>query len=549
MAKIFLQEIWKLGLDWDEAVPAEIDLNFKHWMDGLGLLRQWIIPRCYTTRPWLGVTGLELHAFGDASEKGYGSTVYLRIPKGDGGWQVSFVISRARVAPLKRITLPRLELLGALLSARLVVYVRDALQLPEVEYRCWTDSTVALSWIQGDAYQWKPFVANRVAEIQSLTSPSHWYHCPGKENPADLLTRGLYAQDLVASCAWLEGPEWLVTGHQEDYTSPQTHEEPEVAQEKLCLAVVSPNVIESPFLQVERWGKFTKAIRIMGWILRLRDNFKKKKDRNHGKLSYEELDRAKCKLFYCIQQEAYRVECANLREGKPLSRSSPLYKLCPFVGDNGLMRIKGRLQRSSLTYEEKHPVLLPKGHLTKLLIRDQHLRLKHAGVDTVVTALRNTYWIVGARRLAKTVKRECAQCQRVDARACNQVAAPLPEVRVRQAPPFTVTGLDYAGPLYCADSPGKKYILLLTCAAVRAIHLELTDTLALPEFMLALRRFVARRGVPSVIYSDNAKVFKAAKEQLYASFGDNRPEWRYIVPRAPWWGGWWERMVRTVKSA
>ena len=225
-------------------------------------------------------------------------------------------------------------------------------------------------------------------------------------------------------------------------------------------------------------------------------------------------------------------------------------KLDPFLGKDCLLRIKGRLQLSDLSYDEKHPIILPKCHILKLLVRFQHEILKHAGVDTVITSLRNSYWIIGVRRLAKQVKRECVSCQRIDAPACNQNVAPLPELRVQKAPPFTVTGMDYAGPMYCSDLPKKKlYILLFTCAIVRAVHLELTESLHLSDFMLAFRRFIARRGIPTVLYSDNAKTFHGAQVRLLNSFGSLSPKWRFIVPRSPWWGGWWERLVRSVKGA
>lgn len=208
------------------------------------------------------------------------------------------------------------------------------------------------------------------------------------------------------------------------------------------------------------------------------------------------------------------------------------------------------MQESVLPYQEKHPIILPKGHLTKLLVEYQHRVLKHAGVNTVVSSLRNEYWIIGLRRLVKTVKRECVSCQRVDSRACNQPVAPLPDLRVTQAPPFSVTGMDYAGPLFCCDHPGKKlYILLFTCAVIRAVHLELTDSLSLADFLLAFRRFVARRGLPSTLYTDNAKTFQGAATYLLKVYGPTSPKWKFIVPRSPWWGGWWERLVRSVKSA
>ena len=129
-----------------------------------------------------------------------------------------------------------------------------------------------------------------------------------------------------------------------------------------------------------------------------------------------------------------------------------------------LLRMEGRLQFSHLSFDEKHPILLPKCHLAVLLVRFQPVLMKHAGVSTMITALRKCYLIIGVRRIAKPVKITCASCQRQDAAACSQPMAPLPPERVNPAAPFAVTGLDHAGPLYCCDMPRKKFwVLLFTC--------------------------------------------------------------------------------------
>jgi hypothetical protein len=164
--------------------------------------------------------------------------------------------------------------------------------------------------------------------------------------------------------------------------------------------------------------------------------------------------------------------------------------------------------------------------------------------------VRASFWVVGLRRLAKRVKLECVWCQRMDALSCTRPPAPLPAARVTEAPPFSVTGLDYAGPIFCADVPGQKfYVLLFTCGVVRAVHLELTDSLSLDAFVLAFRRFVGRRGIPSIIYSDNAKTFHAAKARLHSLLGVTTPRWQFILPTSPCWGGWWEQLVGSTKSA
>ena len=550
-AKILFQDIWRLGLDWDDLLPPELQVKFLKWVESSKCLKSWNINRCYfPDMPWNSFCNLELHAFGDASQKGYGACVYIRTPVQDGSYKVTLVAARSRVAPIKTVTLPRLELMGALLCARLIIFVRTALHFgKDISHFCWTDSKIALAWIQGDPCKWKMFVANRVTEIQSLTSPSCWHHCSGKDNPADLISRGILADQLLSNSLWLYGPSWLskpLSFCQLGRSLFSTSEESKSKDVVSCVAVTPP----PPLFDFHKWSHFNTAHYVVALVLRFINNCKPHISKLSGPLTSDEWDNAKIKLFYCVQREAYPQEISALLRNKSLPKGSKLIKLDPFLDNQDLLRIKGRLENAELSYESKHPIIIPNGHIAKLLISFQHSFLKHAGVSTLVSTLRGNFWIIGVRRLAKSIISKCVRCQRHDSRACSQPVAPLPELRVKSAPPFTVTGLDFAGPLFCADFPSKKfYILLFTCAVVRAVHLELTDSMSLYDCLLAVRRFIARRGLPSVFYSDNAKTFVAASIHLQKLYGPLSPRWKFIVPRSPWWGGWWERLVRSVKTA
>ena len=559
-AKILFQNLWKLGLQWDVPIPEELQQMFLSWIADLQLVKSWKIPRRYFQVPWkeaTTATQFQLHAFGDASERAYGACVYLRVSKPDGSYSSSLVISKVKVAPLKTLTLPRLELMGSLLCARLLVFVRKALKLPDdVEYLCWTDSTVALAWIQGDSHQWKQFVGNRVAEIQSLTASDQWRHCPGTENPADLVTRGVSAEKLIHSRVWLHGPLFLETMLPDDSTvessleslaSPEVHLEVKIEAKTLLSSSAAPVKV----LDVERWSSFSRALRVVAWVLRFHSNLKEViVNRLSGDLSFAELSKAKVVLLRSVQEQEYFAERQSLRESSSVSRHSTIFKLSPFVDQDGLLRVQGRLQLAGLSEAEKHPIIVPKGHISLLLARHVHVSQKHGGVNQMLVALRSQFWVVGARNTCKKVKRQCMSCQRQDAGPGGQCQAPLPVLRVTPAPAFSVTGVDHCGPLYCCDFPGRKfYVLLFTCAVVRAVHLELVEALSCEHTLYAVRRFIARRGMPSVIMSDNAKGFQAAGRQMVRSFGPEGPDWKFIVPRAPWWGGFWERMVKSVKSA
>ena len=191
---------------------------------------------------------------------------------------------------------------------------------------------------------------------------------------------------------------------------------------------------------------------------------------------------------------------------------------------------------------------MPCSHISLLLLRKYHILYEHAGVDHTVAQVRQNFWVIKARRIAKTVVRYCVPCQKINSRPCNQLAPPLPEYRVVQNRPFSVIGLDYAGPLNTKGSNKKWYILLITCASVRAVHLELTPSQNLKDFLNCFSKFTSRRGIPDLMISDNATTFQSASLQMAERYGPLAPNWSFITPKAPWRGGWYERLVRSVKN-
>ena len=228
--------------------------------------------------------------------------------------------------------------------------------------------------------------------------------------------------------------------------------------------------------------------------------------------------------------------------------------------DQGVLKCRGRLNNSTLALSSKNPILLPHNDpFVKLLILQYHERVNHSGVNDTLTSLREIYWILKGKRAVKQSIKNCVKCLECEGLPYSVSTTPdLPVERVSDDPPFTHLGIDFAGPLYIRahNSPkeNKAYICLFTFASTRAIHLELTLALIIVDsFLLAFRRFVARRGLPATIWSDNAKTFKAASKEIQRIvrspevakyLSTNRVTWKFIVERAPWWGSFWERMVK-----
>ena len=284
----------------------------------------------------------------------------------------------------------------------------------------------------------------------------------------------------------------------------------------------------------------------------------------NGPLEAKELDRAETLWIQSIQAQSFEREIRYLGEEHTLGKPSYVDQFCLFL-DEHVLRCKGRIFNSTLSDTAKKPVLLPPKHwFVKLLVIDMHNRVKHGGINVTLTALREQYWILKGRQLVKTILRKCVVCKKLEGVPYSSQRVPdLPACRVSEDPPFAHTGLDFAGPLYFAEprsgsDSSKAYICLFMCASTRAVHLELTHGLNVPNFLLAFRKFAAHRGLPATILSDNAKTFKSASKEIrticrsaevFQYLSNQRTSWKFSVAKAPWWGGFWERMVQLVKRS
>jgi len=276
---------------------------------------------------------------------------------------------------------------------------------------------------------------------------------------------------------------------------------------------------------------------------------------------------------YWIRQaqiEKYPIPFKELSEGRKNPKINDLKTLRPiWDAEDKLIRAKGRIELAFRDLNVKPPILLPDRHIiSDMIVEDMHLRVFHSGVRTTHAELLERFYLVRGKQQVKRVINRCETCKRFNARPYSAPPAPLPIDRIREANPFEIVGVDFAGPLLYAPEGSsrrppaevelkKAYICLFTCAVTRAVHLEIVPNLEAGSFLFALRRFFARRGVSSVIYSDNAKTFKRSEKYLenlhrHKRVNDylvnNKIEWRFSASLAPWWGGWWERMVRITKD-
>lgn len=538
-AKLILQEAWAIKSNWDIPLPDDLRARFVKWYEGLPSLSQIKLSR----RIGFGIKdSWTLHVFCDASRNGYATVIFLRS-QNDGEVYVKFISAKSRISPLKEITIPRLELLGCVLGARLAKYVVEALSLSNIPIYFWTDATVALSWIQREE-NWGIFVSNRVKEIRKLTDKECWRHIPGKINPADLPSRGCSPHHLLNS-SWWEGPEFLKDPPDSWPNIKYSPDEDSVRAEIRKGRVVDLSVkIDEP-QWFERFSSFSKIVKVFCWILRFANKLQKKPSYTSDTSSVEEKTKAENLLWRIVQQNNFQ-KIENIGKGLVV------------VKDNeGLIRVKSKIIDSKDEYAFRYPILLPsKNHIVTCLIRELHTKNCHAGLNILSATLREKYFVISARRAIRSVITKCIACKRFNAKACSTPPIHLPLDRVRDAATFEVVGIDLCGPLFLKNR-SKVWIVLYTCAVYRAVHLELVTSLSTETFILSLRRFIARRGRPSTIYSDNGTNFTGADSALKrlnwqtiesSTSGVKPLQWKFIPPTAAWWGGWWERLIRSVKS-
>jgi hypothetical protein len=264
-----------------------------------------------------------------------------------------------------------------------------------------------------------------------------------------------------------------------------------------------------------------------------------------------------------VQQQHFAPEIKSLVQKSSVSHQSSIYSLSPFLDDEGILRIRGRFNETDFTIEEKHPILLPRdSRLTELMILQTHNEMLHAGVSATLTKLRQKFWIIKGKQLVKKIIHKCLICRRYSAKPAKQLTGQIPKDRISETPPFFTTEVDFTGPVYVktGQDVSKSYIALFTCAVTRAVHLELVSDMSTSKFILALRRFLSRRGNCQTFYSDNAKTFKRVSKDieyfekivkdkdLQNYLSSKRISWKFIAELAPCWGGFYERLMRSIKE-
>ncbi|UYV74036.1 hypothetical protein LAZ67_11001902 [Cordylochernes scorpioides] len=525
--KILFQTLWKQDLNWREPLSESLCSHWRRVKMDLAMLNHIKIPRYISCKGL--IHSLELHGFCDASESAYSSVVYMKSRFKSGHVQVTLIAAKTKVAPLK--------------------------------------ATLFYVGKKSESKHWKPFVGNRIAEIQRLTLQSSWYYVSTKDNPADCASRGITSSELVNHSLWWNGPDWLSNSSLQD-PLPITYELPkEVCHEKRKTVPIV-HFTTCPILDLNfKFSTFRKLSRVTAWLLRFIHNARHSSDKiKHTELSSNELDNSIRTLIQIIQSSEFKTEIQCFNQSKVLPTNSKLLSLNPFIDSSGILRVGGRLRKSNLQFNEKHPIILPHNHfVTKLIVQQFNVEHLHSGLQLTLCAIRQKYWIPSGRILVKKLINRCMTCFKTKRQVLKQIMGDLPIHRIIPSSPFSKTGIDLAGPFITKPNvirtkvTLKSYIALFICFSTKAIHLEIVSDLSTPTFLAAFRRFISRRGKPSDIFTDNATNFKGAKNilnnihqlvkdsSIQSYVANEHITWHFIPPSAPNFGGIWEAGIKSLK--
>ncbi len=562
--KIF-QETCARNLSWDDCLPSDLSNSWKKWNQDLLNLRNFEVKRCIRSKHDVKLT--ELHVFCDGSEKAYGATAYVKFVYADDSVSTALLASKSRLTPLNNSTLktvPRIELASGKLAVELSCKLKNEIDYEFSNETFWSDSTTVLNYIKNESKRFHRYVANKVNYIRNFTSPDDWKYVESQRNPADLISRGMTARKLQDCNFWKFGPLFLRNEEdkpEQNYETSINDCDKELKREVFTLTCKTNEDSFTDSLLKSRSSWYALKTRVAA-VLMIKE-FLVSHRQVETKITLKKLQEAEKEIIKFLQRKYYDHEIKCIEQKVNLPKTSSLRKLQPFLDDDNVLRVGGRLKHSNATYDVKHPIIVPPSFQAELLIKDIHASVGHLGRETTIAKLRSKFWIVKVNSMTRKILKNCLTCRKIQGKPGKQEMADLPALRLdADNPPFTNTGVDFFGPFQVSHGRKreKRYGVVFSCLTTRAIHVEIAYSLTTDSFINALRRFLARRGCIKTMSSDNGTNLVGGENELKRAINDwNRSaietwatqqniDWHFNPPHASHFGGAWEREIRTIRK-
>jgi hypothetical protein len=604
--KILQQRAWKAKVNWDDPVPEDIQNDWYIWLRDIENISKLKIPRKYSHLRSLGeAEKLQLHVFCDAGAEAFGCVAYWAIHS-KGKIHTCLIMAKAKVTPLRMHTqseikaMPRLELMSALLAARLGDKITKYFPDLQFERYFWSDSEVALRWIINPESRLLEYAVGPVEEILDLTKRKEWKYVHTASNPADLCTKFRKFDFSDSKSVWFVGPDFLKDSFESWPQLPQKLMVDEIIlASNIYLTKLNYPTHELPAadsnifndciedLSASTKSRFVKYRRAVARKLKLffdvfiplvkNKQFNNKELRHELKEIYEnfayltpsDYERAEHFLFRKAQMESYPEQYMSMKKGKPVTNKEFL-QLSAFMDPQGIIRINARSFLDN--NPQKFVPLLPRRNaLTHILLMYYHEKYNHVAFESQVAEIRTKCWIPQIRQELRLVKSHCNYCAVKTAMPKNPVMGPLPDERIDSTHlPFETTGVDLFGPITVVHFGRKKkiWVMIFTCALTRFVHLHVVDSLETKKVLEAIIMFIAAHGPVAKFISDNgtnfkgtAKIIKEDYEETKRFFKESRKQflsdkavdyqvqWDFIPPSSPWFGSFYERLIKEVKRA
>ena len=541
------------SIDWDEPVPEANRADWVTFFSDMLELNNIYFERCLQPPDATGQPILVV--FSDASSLAYGACAYVQWLLKSGEYKSSLISAKNRISPNRQLSIPRLELCGAIVGCRLAETLIKEMKYKFREVIFIVDSTIVRAQIQKQSYGFGTFVATRIAEIQEKSSPSQWWWTDSCNNPADLTTRCAKPEDLISNSIWQTGPKFLCSSRENWPISQKPYEQE--LPDRIIVNVVcgTDGTIEQDIcndIPIDNFSSYDKLIRVTARVLSVAQHMSLKG--MVKPLTIELMSQAETRWIKHAQKRI--IDNWQIR----------FKRLGPSLNEQGILVVGNRIAKWLRdNWNQEFYILLPHNHrLTYLYICKLHHQ-DHGGVEATLAKLQTKFWVPGARRLIKGVKQRCVSCRKMFSRPQHQLMGPVNPERLKPSPAFHNTALDLFGPFLIKDTvkrrtKTKAYGVLFTCFASRASYVDLVEGYSTQDFLLAFRRFVTIRGYPATIYSDAGSQLAAANRELremtkrwniddLTNTGVNHGlTWKFTKSSdAPWENGCSESLIRIIK--